>query len=181
VNVTGLVVDGLECVGNGPDSSLWLSGVLGNDISVWGSNDVRIRNCYTHDGIGGGLLVEDSYDVLVEDNRFNDAVLTAPNEEIDGAVWVDGGHDVTVRNNTIDNNREPGLQISDEGVEHPYGYVFQGNTISNNDLGVFIWNFGVCPWPDTAIVNMVGNTFINNRDGDHKCEEWPCGEGEACD
>ena len=160
---------------------MWQSGVLGNDIVIFGCQNVEVRNCYTHDGVGGGLLVEDAVNVLVENNRFNDAVLTAPNDEVDGAIWVDGGHDITVRNNLIDNNRGPGLQITDEGVQHPYGYLFQGNTISNNDLGVLIWNFGVCPWPEPSIVQMIDNTFSNNKDGDHKCEEWACGVGVPCD
>lgn len=181
IEIIDLVVDSVEAMGNGPETEVWQKGILGNDIAIWGSQNVEVRNCYTHDGIGGGLLVEDCIDVLVENNRFNDATLSAPYDELDGAIWVDGGHDILVRNNIIDNNRGPGLQISDEGVQHPYGYVFQGNTISNNDLGVYIWNFGVCPWPDTSIVKMIDNTFINNTEGDSKCEEWPCGEGKPCD
>lgn len=181
VNVIDLVIDGVEAVGNGPEASLWQSGVLGNDISIWGSQGVEVRKSYTHGSIGGGLLVEDSFNVLVENNRFNDAELTAPNDEVDGAIWVDGGHDITVKNNIIDNNRGPGLQISDEEVQHPYGYLFQGNTISNNYLGVFIWNFGVCPWPDSSVVRMIDNTFSKNRDGNYKCEDWACGVGKACD
>ncbi len=181
VEVIDLIVDSVQAVGNGPEPSVQEKGILGNDIAIWGSRNVEVRNSYTHDGIGGGLLVEDCINVLVENNRFNDAILTAPYDELDGAIWVDGGHDITVKNNIIDNNRGPGLQISDEGVQHPYGYVFRENTISNNDLGVYIWNFGVCPWPDTSIVRMVNNTFINNVNGDYECEEWPCGEGQPCD
>jgi len=181
VDVIGLVIDAVEAVGNGPEPSVWQRGILGNDITIFGSQKVEVRNCYTHDGVGGGLLVEDSFNVLVENNRFNDAVLTAPNDEVDGAIWVDGGHDITVRNNIIDNNRGPGLQISDEGVQKPYDYLFQDNTISNNDLGVFIWNFGVCPWPASSILQMIDNTFSNNKDGDLKCEEWACGVGVPCD
>jgi len=181
VNVIDLLIDGVEAVDNGPERSVWQRGILGNDIAIWGSQNVEVRNCYTHDGVGGGLLVEDDSNVLVENNRFTNAQLTAPGDEVDGAIWVDGGRIVTVRNNLIDDNRGPGLQISDEGVQKPTGYLFEGNIISNNDLGVFIWNFGVCPWPDTSIVRMVGNTFLNNSAGDHKCEAWACGVGRPCD
>ena len=181
VEIIDLVIDSVEAMNNGPEPAMQQKGILGNDIAIWGSKNVEVRNCYTHDGIGGGLLVEDCVNALVENNRFNDAILTAPYDELDGAIWVDGGHDILVRNNVIDNNRGPGLQISDEGVQHPYGYVFQNNIISNNDLGVYIWNFGVCPWPDTSIVQMIDNTFVNNLNGDYECEEWPCGEGQPCD
>ncbi len=180
VEVIGLVVDGVEGIHNGPEDAVWQQGILGGDISVWGSQDVVVRNCTTHDTIGNGLLFEDTVHALAEDNRFTHALLTAPHEEVDGAIWVDGGHDILIRHNVVADNQGPGLQISDEEVQHPYGYVFEGNIVTGNQVGVFIWNFGVCPWPDESIVKMVDNVFRDNRDGVVRCEPWGCGEGQPC-
>jgi parallel beta-helix repeat protein len=181
VEINGLLVAGVEATRNGPAQDVWQGGVLGNDIAVWGSTDVEVSDSYMHDSIGGGLLIEDSVNALVENNRMNDSQLDANGEYWDGAIWLDGGHDVIVRNNTIDNNHGPGIVLSDEGVQQPYGYIIEDNTITNNLWGIYVWNFGVCPWPEQSIVHANNNIYSGNIDGDHWCTEWACGFEKPCD
>ncbi len=184
IEVNGLVVSNVEARGNGPEESVWKRGVLGNDISVWGCADVEVSGCYMHDSMGGGLLIEDCVNVLAENNRMENSELDANGRYWDGAIWLDGGHDVIVRNNIVNNNNGPGILITDESVQYPdasYGYVVNNNTITNNRWGISIWNFGVCDWPDTSIISAANNIFSGNVEGDHKCSEWECGEGLPCD
>jgi hypothetical protein len=181
VEVTGGLIEGCEGAFNGPSDARVAKGFLGNDITIWGSTDITVRDNHTHDGNGGGFLFEDTKESVVENNLFETAELDAGGQYWDGALWVDGGADLLVKGNTVARNHGPAIQISDEDLNHPTGYVFEDNLIQDNKEGVYIWNFGVCPWPDTSVVDFrASNVFSGNTDGDHRCEEWACGEGKPC-
>ncbi len=80
----------------------------------------------------------------------------------DGGLWVDGGKDVTVRNNIFRDNLGPGIEISDEDDQSPSGYVLENNTSIGNYFGIFIWNFGTDDWPKSSIIKRFGNKFTDN-------------------
>ena len=88
---------------------------------------------------GAGILVEDSTNVLVEGNTIfdNDLDVTA-DEWWDGGIWLDGGRDVTIRNNVFRNNRGPGIEFSDEDIQRPRGYVLENNISTGNYFGSYI-------------------------------------------
>ncbi len=181
VDVNTLLVDGVEVYANGPETALQLQGILGTGLDIFGSRDVIVRNSNLHDGIGGGLLLEDCVNALAENNVFSDNYLDGLEGYWDGGAWVDGGRNITFRNNTFTGNHGPGLVISDEGIQNPTGYVVQDNTFTGNMWGIYVWNFGVCPWPDASVLQVSGNTYSNNSRRDIRCNEWECGVGQACD
>ena len=125
---------------------------MGTGINTYGNSDVRIDNNISYDNIGGGILVEDSYYVVVEDNEVygNDLDATA-DEWWDGGLWLDGGADVIVRNNHFHDNLGPGIEISDEDKQNPSGYELINNTSTDNYYGIFIWNFGTSGWPEESV------------------------------
>jgi len=183
IEIDRLLVTGIEATRNGPEEEVGPQRFLGNDVSVWGCTEVEVSDSYMHNSMGGGLLIEDSVNVLVENNRMKNSELEAA-DYWDGALWLDGGHDVIVRNNTISGNHGPGLLITDEGVQYPngsYGYVIDNNTITNNLWGISIWNFGVCPWPDDSIIDVNNNNTVSGNTTNYKCSEWECGVGQPCD
>ncbi|MFQ5665552.1 MAG: nitrous oxide reductase family maturation protein NosD [Candidatus Binatia bacterium] len=181
VDMEGVTVEGVESYANGPDVGRQAKGILGTGVDIFGSTHITVRDCNLHDNIGGGLLVEDCTDALVETNTIHANQLDANGDYWDGGIWVDGGRDVTVRNNTITGNLGPGIEVSDEGVQHPTGYVVEGNRLDGNFWGMYVWNFGVCPWPSAEILERSGNTFANNARGDAMCSKWECGVGKPCD
>lgn len=187
VNVDGtarVVIEGNEAAGNGPNEERVARYILGTGINTFELRDAVIRGNYSHDNIGGGILVEDSETVLVEDNRVADNELDANGDYWDGGIWVDGGRDVVLRANTIMGNHGPGIEISDEDVQYPaasVGYVLAANQVTDNLYGVYVWNFGQCPLPPEDALRLEGNTIEGNTDQDWLCDEWGCGEGQACD
>jgi parallel beta-helix repeat protein len=145
--------------------------------------DSVIRDNYIANTIGGGILVEDGANVLVEGNTIENNELDANGDYWDGGIWVDGSKYITLRGNTITNNHGPGLNLSDEDVQYPQssiGFVVEGNIVTDNAFGVYMWNFGICPPPEEAI-SFGENQIENNTEQDIWCEEWTCGEGEACE
>jgi len=169
--------------GNGPGRDRWLKNILGMGIDTFGLRDAQIRNNTIRGTIGGGILVEDGANVLVEDNLIEENELNANGDYWDGGVWVDGSVNVTIRGNLIRGNHGPGLNLSDEGVQYPqasYGFVVQGNTVTENLFGVYVWNFGVCPAPQHA-VSLQDNQIEHNTERDFWCLEWGCGERKPCD
>ncbi len=180
VDVTGALIESVEAYANGPDMARQGRGILGTGIDVFGSDDVTVRGCDLHDNIGGGLLIEDCANALVENNTIRANHLDAAGDYWDGGIWVDGGHDVTVRSNTLSGNLGPAIVLSDEGVQNPTGYAIIDNTLDGNFWAIYLWNFGVCPWPAPTVVAHSGNVFTNSTRSDILCNPWECGVGKPC-
>jgi parallel beta-helix repeat protein len=186
VNVLGarnVLIEGNESVENGPNEQRRENFALGTGINTYENHDVIIRDNYIHGTTGGGILVEDSFQVLVENNRIEDNQLDANGDYWDGGIWVDGGLDISLRGNQISDHNGPGIVLSDEDVQYPqasFGYIVEENIITDNLVGMFIWNWGQCP-VDNAIIQLSDNQLTGNQDGETWCTEWECGEGKACD
>jgi len=186
VNVLGasdVLIEGNEAADNGPNQERWEKFALGTGINTYGNQDVVIRDNYIHDTIGGGILVEDSENVLVENNRIENNQLDANGDYWDGGIWVDGGANITLRGNIITDNNGPGIVLSDEDVQYPgasFGYVLEGNQISGNLVGISMWNWGMCP-VEESIILLKDNQLDGNDDGETWCVDWECGVGEPCD
>jgi nitrous oxidase accessory protein NosD len=181
---TNVLIEGNEAAENGPAPDRVRRGILGTGINTYELTDAIIRDNHSHHNVGGGILVEDGVNVLVEGNQIDHNELDAGGDYWDGAIWVDGGHDVTLQGNTVVDNHGPAIQISDEGVQYPdasFAYVVQENTVTGNRFGVYLWNFGVCPFPSSEIVRFVDNTVEGNTVQEFWCEEWPCGVEKPCD
>jgi len=178
-----VLIEGNEAADNGPNQERWENLVLGTGIDTYENSNVIIRDNYIHGTIGGGILVEDSADVLVENNRIEDNQLDANGDYWDGGIWVDGGENITLRSNEISAHNGPGIVLSDEDVQYPaasLGYVVEENHISGNLVGIFIWNWGMCPVEEN-IIRLIDNDLEDNLEGGIWCTEWECGEGEACE
>ncbi|MFQ5434980.1 MAG: nitrous oxide reductase family maturation protein NosD [Anaerolineae bacterium] len=178
-----IIIENNEASQNGPGPDRVADGILGTGIDTYELEDSIIRDNYSHHNTGGGMLVEDSINVLVAGNRIEANELDANGDYWDGGIWVDGGHDITLRGNEVRDNHGPGIELSDEDVRYPdnsYGYVLENNTIANNEFGLYIWNWGQCLPPETAVI-LQQNDITNNTQQDVWCAEWMCGEGEACE
>ena len=158
-----IVIENGEYYRNGPEPQIIPARIMGTGINTYGNRHVVIRNNRSHHNIGGGILVEDSESVVVEGNEVyaNDLDATV-DEWWDGGLWLDGGKQVIVRNNRFYDNLGPGIEISDEDNQSPFGYVLEGNVSSNNYFGIFIWNFGMTTWPDSSIIKNINNQFVRN-------------------
>jgi len=98
---------------NGPQPRPW--GAMGTGIDTYRCTECVIRNNHSHNNVGGGVLVEDGANVLVEGNRITANYLDATEDEWwDGGIWIDGGRNITATSNTFQDNVGPGIQISDE-------------------------------------------------------------------
>ncbi len=120
VNLLGVreaLVEGNEAYGNGPSEARQARGLLGTGINTYELKDSVIRDNYSHDNIGGGILVEDGENVLVEGNRIEANWLDAAGDYWDGGIWVDGGRKITLRGNLVVGNHGPGIELSDEDVQ----------------------------------------------------------------
>ena len=134
---SNLTVENNEVYHNGPDPRTPVS--VGTGINSFEISQSVIRNNRSYDNIGGGILVEDSTGVLVEGNEiFDNDLDVSADEWWDGGIWLDGGRDVTIRGNTFRNNRGPGIEISDEDIQRPSGYVLENNTSTGNYYGIYI-------------------------------------------
>jgi len=147
---------------NGPNPRPF--GTLGTGINTFKCTDCVIQDNSSYENIGGGILVEDGVNVLVEGNEIRANYLDATDDEWwDGGLWVDGGHDIIVRNNLFANNIGPGIEISDEELQKPYGYVLENNVSIGNYYGIFIWNLSKDnTWPDESILRHSGNQFTQS-------------------
>lgn len=178
LNVNGakrVRIENNEVTQNGPSAERLQRGVLGTGIDTFELEESVILNNHSYDNSGGGILVEEGIGVLVEGNLIERNELDAAGDYWDGAIWVDGGHDVTVRANTISNNHGPGLQISDEDLQFPdasFGYRVEDNVITNNLFGLYIWNFGQCPFPPAHVVSFSNNVIEQNTKQDIWCIEF---------
>jgi len=186
VNVLGAqrtLIEANESADNGPNEERWKQGVLGTGINTYELKDSIVRDNYVHDTLGGGILIENGTNVLVENNRIERNELDASGDYWDGGIWVDGGQNITLRGNVINDNHGPGLNLSDEDAQYPkaaYGYVIEDNAITGNLFGVYLWNWGQCPMPEEEIVKFANNQIEGNQQTDFWCVEWACGTGQAC-
>jgi nitrous oxidase accessory protein NosD len=186
INVVGardVLLEGNQALGNGPNQEGWENHNLGMGINTYEISDSIIRDNDSHDNIGGGILVENGSNVLVENNRISGNELDANGDYWDGGIWVDGGQHITLRGNVITDNHGPGMNLSDEDVQYPtasLGYIVENNTVTNNLFGVYTWNFGRCPVPEDAIL-LLDNQIEDNTEMDLWCTEWACGVEEPCD
>lgn len=176
-----VAVEGNDVYRNGPDPQLDI--LMGTGINTYGCIDCIIRNNRSYENIGGGILVEDGINVLVEANEvFNNDLDASADEWWDGGLWVDGGHDIIIRNNTFRGNLGPGIEISDEEIRNPFGYILENNTSTGNYYGIYIWNFGTSAWPPDHILSHSGNDFSGNFRKDIWIVAWECPPDEQpCD
>jgi len=166
-----IIIEKNQVYCNGPDPRPF--GTLGTGINTFGCTDCVIRDNRSYENIGGGILVEDGVNVLVEENEVSSNHLDASEDEWwDGGIWVDGGHDIVVRNNFFENNIGPGIEISNEDLQNSYGYALENNVSTGNYYGIFIWNFGSTDWPDESIIERSGNHFTQNTRTDIWIEDW---------
>ncbi len=178
-----VLIEDNEAAFNGPNRERWENYILGMGINTFELFDSVIRGNDVHDTIGGGILVEDGGNVLVEGNRIHHNELDANGDYWDGGIWVDGSRQVTLRGNPITENHGPGLNLSDEDVRYPeasIGTLVEENVITGNLFGVYTWNFGQCPVPEDAI-RFAENRVEDNAERDFWCMRWACGEGRACE
>ncbi len=157
-----ITIENNDVYANGPQPQL-PKRLLGNGINTYGLSDSTIRGNQSHRNIGGGILVEDGVKILVEDNQvFSNDLDASVDGWWAGGIWVDGGHDVTVRNNVFQNNKGPGIEISDEDGQNPYGYVLENNTSTENLFGIYVWSFGLPDFPPENILRMSNNQIFGN-------------------
>ncbi len=178
---TYVTIENNDVYANGPQPQS-PGRLLGTGINTFKLTDSVIRNNRSYDNIGGGILVEDSVNVLVEDNEVYSNDLDASAEEWwDGGIWLDGGHDVTVRNNIFRDNKGPGIEISDEDHQKPYGYVLENNTSTGNYHGIYIWNFGTSDFPAEDILRLSNNQISGNTRKDVWIVDWECPPPDPCE
>ncbi len=177
---TGVTIENNEVYRNGPRPIS--PGRLGTGIDTFELTDSVIRGNRSHDNIGGGILVEDGVRVVVEGNEVTSNYLDASADEWwDGGLWLDGGRDVTVRDNVFKDNQGPGIEISDEEHARPSGYVLEGNTITGNYFGIYLWNFGTSDLPDEDILRMSNNRISGNARQQLWIVPWECPPPYPCD
>ena len=171
--VDGYLVENNEVFRNGPKPKNFPDKIMGTGIDTFGSSNGIIRGNKSYENIGGGILVEESTDIIVEKNEVYANDLDATRDEWwDGGLWLDGGRDVIVRDNIFRDNLGPGILISDEDRQDPRGYVIERNISSNNIFGIYIWNFGTDDWPAADVIKKSGNTFDDNQAGDVIIHAW---------
>ena len=107
---------------------------------------------------GNGILVEDATDVLVEGNKARYNVGDFSGWGTSG-IWLDGGHDVTLRNNWLEGNVWDGLQVTDEDLHDPYGYEIYNNVVVGNWYGMRLDSVGR---PGQPLNRIYGNSFVDN-------------------
>jgi len=106
---------------NGPNPQIFPDFLMGTGINIYGCTHCQMMYNQVYSNIGGSL-VEDSVDVLVEGNEIWGNDLDASVDEWwDSGLWIDGGHDVTARNNIFYDNLGPGIEVSNEDNQDVYG------------------------------------------------------------
>lgn len=179
---SGVVVENNDVHHNGPNQQISMNPILGTGINVYGCLDCAIRGNWSHNNIGGGILVEDSINVLVEENTVTENDLDASTDGWwDGGLWVDGGHNIIIRNNVFADNLGPGIEISNEDNQEPFGYVLENNVSRGNYFGIYLWKFGVPGFPEEEILQMSGNQFVGNTRQDVWISAWECPPDDPCD
>lgn len=167
---------------NGPSPQIFPDRLMGTGIDTFHNQNVVIKGNRSYENIGGGILVEDSVFVIVEDNKvYRNDLDASVDAWWDGGIWLDGGRDVIIRNNIFRDNLGPGIQISDEDIQHPTGYILENNVSTGNYYGIFIWNFGTTVWPTSSILRHRGNQITGNTRQDIWIEAWLCSEDQPCE
>ena len=101
---------------------------MGTGINTRNCIHCQIQSNRSYNNTGGGIFFEDGVDMLIEGNEVFDNDLDATIDGWwDGGIWIDGGRDIIVRNNMFRDNLGPEIQISDEDLPNPYGYVLENN------------------------------------------------------
>ncbi|MBU0675881.1 MAG: right-handed parallel beta-helix repeat-containing protein [Proteobacteria bacterium] len=192
-DLTNAVISNNEALNNGPNADLQAQGVLGTAINTYNLNNAVISGNHAHHNIGCGILIEEGVEVTVSNNEIDHNELLG--DYWDAAIWLDGGHGVSVMGNTIHDNLGPAFQVSDSELQYPYGscgYTITGNTITGNYWALFTYNMHQCPLPDTSYLIFTDNTTSNNlypgndqesldgTYGEMLCHLWPCGENQPC-
>jgi nitrous oxidase accessory protein NosD len=97
---SNLLVERNNVFGNGPNPRPF--NMAGTGIDGYRMLNAVIRENRSHHNNGGGILVEDSVNVLVKRNTIygNDLDVSADGWW-DGGIWLDGGRDVTLVGNRI--------------------------------------------------------------------------------
>lgn len=169
---SNILIEENDVYQNGPNPQL-PDILMGTGINTFECTDCTIRNNQSYENIGGGILVEDGVNVLVEGNNvYNNDLDATIDEWWDGGIWIDGGHDIIIRNNRFTGNLGPGIEISDEDFQKPYGYVLENNICTGNYYGIFIWNFGTNDWPPDNVIHRSGNQFTGNSRKDIWIVDW---------
>ena len=168
-----IVIENNDAYNNGPNPQIVPDYLMGTGINTYANRNVIIRDNLSHGNTGGGFLVEDSHNVLFEGNKaYENDCDASVDEWWDAGLWVDGGGDVIVRNNIFRDNLGAGIEISDEDLQNPTGYVLENNICTGNYFGIFIWNFGTTDWPDESVIKNINNQFTGNTQQDVWIENW---------
>lgn len=131
---------------NGPNPEITAQyGSLGTGINTYELENSQIVDNITRDNRGGGILVEDGFNVVVTGNESTGhrakSYLIPSQPELGqwwcGGIWIDGGSNITVRNNTFSDNIA-GVYISNIDEQVCYGFLVDDNTVSNNRYGMYI-------------------------------------------
>ena len=170
---SNILIQNSEANFNGPVPKVYPDRLMGTGFNTFGNSQLTLRNCLAHHNVGGGILVEDSDDVLIENNEIHSNDLDATQDQWwDGGIWLDGGKDVIIRGNYLHDNIGPGIEISNEDHQDPSGYILEDNISTNNLHGIFIWNFGTDSWPESSIISNVNNDFTGNTTQDVWIVDW---------
>lgn len=174
-------VEGNTVYANGPDPQIFPDFLMGAGINIYGCTYCQMLDNRVYGNIGG-TLVEDSVDVLVAGNEIWDNDLDASVDEWwDAALWVDGGHDIIVRDNSFHDNLGPGIEISNEDNQDVYGYVLENNLSTGNYFGIYVWNFGTSDYPAERILTLTDNRFEGNTRQDVLITDWECPPDDPCE
>lgn len=159
-----ITISGNNVFNNGPSDYLCdTQFLLGTGINTYMLVDSIISsNCSQYNN-GGGILVEDGINVIVENNNSSYNNKEAHFEKDNpktwwcGGVWVDGGNTIIVRNNTFKSNKA-GILLSDEDGQEPFGYVMENNLLQDNTYDFDIYGFGKKSDIKTEIINFKNNS-----------------------
>lgn len=170
--VERVIIRNNQAYRNGPNEEGVRKGLAGTGINTYVMKDSVIENNIANENIGGGFLVEDSIGVRVEGNimNYNKADYSF-DQWWDAGLWVDGGKDIIVKNNTAIGNEGPGFEISDEDDQAPTGYVITDNFLKDNYYAFFSWMLGACPYPDEKVAIFENNTIEGSIRQDVLCFE----------
>ena len=94
--------------GNGPKPEYRTKSILGTGIDTYNTRRLIIRGNVSSGNIGGGILVEDGKNVLVEKNTIQNNDLDASADGWwDAGIWIDGGHDIWYGTTSFDTTKGP--------------------------------------------------------------------------
>jgi Right handed beta helix region len=138
---------------NVPENDVSGSGIDANTL-----DRVTVRDNVSERNHGNGILVEDCTDALIEGNvaRLNVGDFGTWGT---AGLWLDGGHDVTVRGNWLEGNVWAGMEVSDETPADPYGYAIYDNVALGNRYGLWLDGVGRAGAAPNRVYN---NTIVDS-------------------